>query len=95
MKTGPYLIFVCLLLSFQSIEAQDTSNIPEPRKDKRKPVDTSWTNFLARDKLLVNGQVLNPAGQSLSLAKGTRVLNLAFAHQKNLLIAKTNRRMTF
>ncbi|HTE23812.1 bifunctional YncE family protein/alkaline phosphatase family protein [Flavitalea sp.] len=95
MKTGPYLIFVCLLLSFQSIEAQDTSNIPEPRKDKRKPVDTSWTSFLAGDKLLVNGQVLNPAGQSLSLAKGTRVLNLAFAHQKNLLIAKTNRRITF
>lgn len=95
MKTGLHLIIVCILLSVQSIEAQDTSNIPEPGKDLRKPGDTSWTRFLAGDKLLVNGHLLNPAGQSLSLARGTRVLNLAFAHQKNLLIAKTNKLIYF
>jgi YVTN family beta-propeller protein len=92
MKMIRLFLFACLLPAFQSIKAQEN---PEPRKDIRKPVDSSWTNSLAGDKLLVNGQLLTPAGQSLSLTKGTRVLNLAFAHNKNLLIAKTNRRLSF
>ncbi|MEX6689545.1 alkaline phosphatase family protein [Danxiaibacter flavus] len=95
MKKRQYFLFACLLLATQNIKAQVISDVPEPRPDIRKPVDTSWNHFLSGDKLLANGQLLNPAGQSLSLAKGTRVLNLEFAHQHNLLIAKTNRRLYF
>lgn len=95
MKTGLYGIGICLLFALQSIEAQEIPKTPEPRKDTRKPVDTSWTGFLAGDQLLANGHLLNPAGQSLNLARGTRVLNLELAHQKQLLIAKTNRRVSF
>jgi len=96
MNTGqPFfskIIFMSLLLVTQSIQAQV---VPEPRKDIRKPVDTSWSHFLAGDKLLANGQLLNPAGQSLDLTKGTRVLNLETARQQRLLIAKTNKRLSF
>lgn len=98
MKTGHHFlinIFVCLILTTQNIQAQVSSVVPEPRKDIRKPVDTSSTQLWAGDKLLANGQSLNPAGQSLSLTKGTRVLNLELAHQKNILIAKTNSRLCF
>jgi YVTN family beta-propeller protein len=99
MKTGQHFflknILGCLLLVAQSMQAQVISNSPEPRKDVRKPVDTTWKQLLAGDKLLPNGQLLNPAGQSLNLTKGARVLNLEFAHQQHLLIAKTNRRLSF
>lgn len=95
MKKGRYFLFAGLLLILQNTVAQEIPKTPEPRKDVRKPVDTSWDHFLAGDKLLANGQLLNPAGQSLSLAKGTRVLNLELAHQKRLLIAKTNSRVSF
>ncbi|MCU7551604.1 hypothetical protein OCK74_20955 [Chitinophagaceae bacterium LB-8] len=97
MKTRQHFfknIFVCLLLANQSIQAQVISNIPEPKKDIRKPVDTSWNQLLAGDKLLPTGHLLNPAGQSLSLTTGTRVLNLELAHQKNILIAKTNKQLS-
>src|SRR5579872_5869764 len=84
-------IFVCLLLVTQSIhtQAQATSNGLEINTSGGSP----WNQLLAGDKLLVNGQLLDPAGQSLDLTKGTRVLNLEFAHQKNLLIAKTNKHL--
>ncbi|MBV8254109.1 MAG: hypothetical protein JO154_16010 [Chitinophaga sp.] len=88
-------IFACFLLAAPGLQAQVIPNSPEPRKDIRKPVDTSWNKFLAGDKLLANGQLLNPAGQSLNLTKGTRVLNLGLAQQQHILIAKTNRRLSF
>jgi YVTN family beta-propeller protein len=99
MKTGQDFflknIFVCLVLAAQSLEAQVTPVVPEPRKDIRKPADTSSNRLSAGDNLLANGHLLMPAGESLSLTKGTRVLNLEFAHQKNILIAKTNKRLSF
>lgn len=93
MRTGPSffpgIIFAALLLATQNTQAQVT-----PHKDVRKPVDTAWSHSLAGDKLLANAQLLNPAGQSLNLAKGTRVLNLEFAQQQHILIAKTNSQVT-
>ncbi len=95
MKTGqPFStknIFACLLLAAQTIQAQ----VAEPHKDIRKPVDNTWSYSLAGDKLLANGQLLDPAGQSLDLTKGTRVLNLSFAHQQHILIAKNNGQLSF
>src|SRR6478735_725582 len=85
------ILFVSFLLPVQKMQAQET----EPHKDIRKPVDTSWSHFLTGDKLLANGQLLNPAGQVLDLTKETRVLNLEFAQQQHILIAKTNRQLVF
>ncbi|NIG56817.1 alkaline phosphatase family protein [Chitinophaga sp. Cy-1792] len=85
------ILFAGLLLTTQHLQAQ----VPEPHQDIRKPVDTAWSHSLAGDKLLANAQLLNPAGQSLNLAKGTRVLNLEFAQHQQILIAKTNRQLTF
>ncbi|OQP54285.1 hypothetical protein A4H97_22635 [Niastella yeongjuensis] len=83
MKNIPFL-FVCLLLAsaVQNLQAQEVS----------PSVDTvSWNKLLAGDKLLVNSQLFNPAGQSLNLTKGTRVMNLDLAQQRNFLIAKNNK----
>ncbi|RAJ87263.1 YVTN family beta-propeller protein [Chitinophaga dinghuensis] len=88
-------ITACFLLTAPTLQAQVIPNSPEPRKDVRKPVDTSLTQFLVGDKLLANSHLLNPAGQSLNLSKGTRVLNLDLAQQQHILIAKTNRRLSF
>src|SRR6185312_10179790 len=76
--TGVFLSF--LLLASQSMQAQ-TSKSPERRKDVKSPVDTSWNQLSAGDKMFVNSQVFNPAGQSLDLAQGTRVMNLELARQ--------------
>jgi YVTN family beta-propeller protein len=77
-------VLVCLLLSAvsQHLHAQEVST----------SVDTvSWNKLLAGDKLFVNSQLFNPAGQSLSLTKGTRVMNLELAQQRHFLIAKNNK----
>src|SRR5579859_7560227 len=86
--TSVFLPF--LLLASQSIQAQSTK-VPERRKDVKAPVDTSWNQLSAGDKMFVNSQKFNPAGQSLDLAKGTRVLNLALAQQKKFLVSKNNK----
>ncbi|WP_143307551.1 bifunctional YncE family protein/alkaline phosphatase family protein [Chitinophaga vietnamensis] len=95
MKSRPLFslknTFVCALLAAQSLQAQNA----EPHKDIRKPVETNRDKFLAGDKLLPNGQLLTPAGQSLNLKKGTRVLNLELAQQQQVLIAKTNSQLSF
>lgn len=85
----PKIIFAGLLLAAQHLQAQEIV----PHKDIRKPVDTAWSHSLAGDKLLANAQLLNPAGQSLNLAKGSRVLNLEFVQRQHILIAKTNRQL--
>ncbi|MBV8388984.1 MAG: bifunctional YncE family protein/alkaline phosphatase family protein [Mucilaginibacter sp.] len=76
-----------LLLGSQSIQAQ-VPNAPERRIDVKAPVDTLWNQLSAGDKMFVNSQIFNPAGQSLDLAKGTRVLNLELARQKKFLVSK-------
>ena len=82
------LLFCCCF--GVNINAQIISNIPKQRKDIRKPADTSWNQISAGDKMFANSQLFNPAGQSLNLAEGTRVLNLDLARKKNFLIAKNN-----
>jgi len=77
-----------LLLGSQSIQAQ-APKTPELRKDVKAPIDTSW-NLSAGDKMFANSQTFDPAGQSLDLAKGTRVLNLKLARQNEFLISKNN-----
>jgi YVTN family beta-propeller protein len=62
---------------------------PERRKDINGPVDTSWGRLSAGDQMFVNSQLFNPAGQSLDLAKGTRVLNLELVQQNKFLVAKS------
>ena len=84
------LFLACLLSVGQSIQAQMPTT-PERRKDVKAPVDTSWNQLSAGDKMFVNSQIFNPAGQSLDLAKGTRVLNLALAQQKRFLVSKNNK----
>ena len=87
------MIIVLLLIccGFRvNTNAQKISNTPERRKDIRKPADTSWNQLSAGDKMFANSQLFNPAGQSLNLAEGTRVLNLDLARQKKFLIAKNN-----
>jgi YVTN family beta-propeller protein len=94
MNRISYFLSLFFLLIFQNLQAQVVP-YPEPRKDVRKPVDSTWKQSLAGDTLLANGQLLRPAGQSMNLSSDTRVLNLALAHQKRLLIAKTNKRISF
>lgn len=79
-----------LLLGSTCLQAQ-TPKSAEGRKDIKAPVDTSWNQLSAGDKMFVNSQIFNPAGQSLDLAKGTRVLNLELARQKKFLVSKNNR----
>ena len=71
----------------------------DARGQVRAPVDslttTSWKHLLAGNQLLVNSQLLDPAGQSLDLGKGVRILNLEFARGRKLLIAKANKHVTF
>lgn len=84
---------LCLpfLLLFSQYLAAQAPATPERRKDVKAPADTSWNQLSAGDKMFVNSQIFNPAGLSLDLAKGTRVLNLELAHQNKLLISKSNK----
>jgi len=83
-------IVACVLLFVQSVQAQEIIDSVNTNISK----DTSWNKLLAGDKLLVNSQLLNPAGQSVNIVKGDRVLNLEFVHQQHLLVAKTNRHLS-
>ncbi|MDO3643623.1 alkaline phosphatase family protein [Mucilaginibacter sp. L3T2-6] len=83
---------VCLsvfTICSQSIQAQ-TSKSPEKRKDVKSPVDTSWNQASAGDKMFVNSQAFNPAGQTLDLAQGTRVMNIELARHDKFLLSKNN-----
>lgn len=94
MKASQFIFIATVFLSFSllgssSIQAQ-APNTPERRKDVKSPVDTSWNQLSAGGKMFANSQIFNPAGQSLDLAKGTRVLNLELAQQKKFLVSKNN-----
>ena len=83
-------VLVCFLLVLSSA-AQHTARItPERRNDERAPVDSAWSELTAGDKMFSNGTIFNPAGQSLDLEKGTRVLNLGLAQQGKFLVVKKN-----
>jgi len=81
--------FVCCLLVLLAA-AQNAAKTPEPRKDERAPVDSAWGGLTAGDKMFSNSELFSPAGQSLDLAKGTRVLNLGLAQQGRFLVVKKN-----
>ena len=87
---GIKLLLSSLLLAGGSVHAQEAFNKVDPGISGF----SSWDRLPVGDKLLANGQLLNPAGQSLDLPKGVRVLNLAFVQQKSLLVAKTDRRLS-
>lgn len=89
--TSVFLLF--LLFGSQKIRAQAPKR-PEPRKDVKAPVDTSWNQLSAGDKMFVNSQIFNPAGESLDLAKGTRVLSLELAQKNKFLVSKSNKGLT-
>ena len=70
-----------------SLQAQNPKT-PERRQDVKSPVDTSWSQASAGENMFVNGDLFTPAGQTLDLAKGTRVLNLDLARQNKFLVSK-------
>lgn len=79
--------FGCLLLILanQQIQAQKNSNSTNT---------LSWNKLPVGDRLFVNSQLFNPAGQSLDLAEGTRVLNLELVQGKHFLVSKNNKDLT-
>jgi YVTN family beta-propeller protein len=87
---GIKLLLSCLLLAGQSEYAQEAFN----KVDSGISGFSSWNRLPVGDKLLPNGQLLHPAGQSLDLPGGTRVLNLDFARRQHFLIAKADRRLS-
>jgi DNA-binding beta-propeller fold protein YncE len=80
----------CFLLLLSATAQTTATKTPERRKDERAPVDTSWGQLSAGDKMFANSELFTPAGQSLDLAKGTRVLNLGMAQQHKFLVVKKN-----
>ena len=91
----PHSIFITsVFLSFfiagsQTLHAQNPKS-PEKRKDVKSPVDSSWKKLSAGNDMFVNSQLFNPAGQSLDLAQGTRVMNVELARQAKFLVSKNN-----
>jgi len=83
-------IVSCFLLVLSAAAQSSVIKSPERRKDVRAPADTSWGHLSAGDKMFANSELFSPAGQSLDLAEGTRVLNLGLAQQKKFLIVKKN-----
>ena len=83
-----------LLLLFSAIAQVNPTNTIEKLKDKRAPVDTSWSQLLAGNQLFANSELFNPAGQILNLAQGTRVLNLDLAQHQKFVVVKKNTGIT-
>lgn len=52
--------------------------------------NSSWTKLLVGNTLSSVGQVVHPAGTSLSLTEGDRVMSVQLVRHKNFLIAKTD-----
>ncbi len=82
--------WVCCLLVLSAAAQHTTTITPAPRKDQRAPVDSTWGELTAGDKMFSNSELFNPAGQTLDLAKGTRVLNIGLAQQGKFLVVKKN-----
>ena len=74
-----------------SAGAQSTApKTPEKRKDVRAPIDSSWRQLSAGSKIFANSELFVPAGQSLDLARGTRVMNIELVQGKKFLVVKGN-----
>lgn len=59
-----------------------------------KAQQKDWQTQTVGRTLSAHGQLILPAGETLELTKGDRVMNLAFAHKKTILVVKTNRRLS-
>jgi YVTN family beta-propeller protein len=55
---------------------------------------TTWTKMLVGNQLSSFGQVVHPAGTSLKLMDGDRVMSMGLVQQKKFLIAKTDGRLS-
>jgi len=80
----------CFLLLLSAAAQSTATKTAERRKDVRAPVDTSWGELSAGSKLFANSELFSPAGQTLDLTKGTRVLNLDLVQQKKFVVVKKN-----
>ena len=91
MKTKKIITALVYIQLVLTAEAQQISTItPDRRNDERALVDSAWVEHTAGDKMFSNSLLFKPAGQSLNLAKGTRVLNLCLAQQGKFLVVKKN-----
>ncbi|WP_121812203.1 bifunctional YncE family protein/alkaline phosphatase family protein [Mucilaginibacter kameinonensis] len=98
MRISTIVFIIAPLLSFTFLGPQNSyaqsAKAPQKRKDVKAPVDTSWNKLSAGDRMFVNSQLFNPAGQTLDLPKGTRILNIELARQKKFLVSKSNKGLT-
>src|ERR1700744_1290314 len=88
-KTIAWVYLSFLLLACQNLHAQ-TPKTPERRKDVKSPADKTWNQATAGNQMFANSQLFNPAGKSLDLVKGTRIMNLELARQNKFLVSKSN-----
>ncbi|MFD2874236.1 bifunctional YncE family protein/alkaline phosphatase family protein [Mucilaginibacter ximonensis] len=79
-----------LLSGYQDLHAQ-SKKTPEKRRDVKSPVDTAWNQASAGNQMFANSELFNPAGKSLDLDKGTRIMNVELARQSKFLVSKSNR----
>ncbi|QEM08530.1 bifunctional YncE family protein/alkaline phosphatase family protein [Mucilaginibacter rubeus] len=95
MRISTIVFGVTSFLTFSFFGIQNSlaqsAKTPQRRKDVKAPVDTSWNKLSAGDRMFVNSQLFNPAGQTLDLPKGTRVLNIELARKKKFLVSKSNK----
>ncbi|WP_114940751.1 bifunctional YncE family protein/alkaline phosphatase family protein [Mucilaginibacter endophyticus] len=91
ISTIAFGVTTLLAISFSGLQNSYAQSTPQKRKDVKAPVDTSWNKLSAGDRMFVNSQLFNPAGQILDLPKGTRVLNIELARQKKFLVSKSNK----
>ncbi|MGL1539787.1 hypothetical protein ACSTHW_23500, partial [Vibrio parahaemolyticus] len=73
-------IFSCLLV-FTSLAQKTSHEFIDTKNHTQKVIDTPWNELAAGNKMFSNSTMFNPAGQLLDLQKGTRVMNLGFAHK--------------
>lgn len=82
-------IFSCLLV-FTSLAQKTSNEFIDTKNHTQKVIDTPWNELAAGNKMFSNSTMFNPAGQLLDLQKGTRVMNLGFAHKQKFLVVKNN-----
>lgn len=87
--TVSYFLLISMVASAQKQQVNQWGN-----KLDITTIDSSWTKLRVGDKLSSFGQVVHPAGTSLQLMKGDRVMNLELVQNKKFLIAKTNNHLS-
>jgi hypothetical protein len=81
---------VSCLLVLTTIAQQNPKITASGKNGERTQVDSAWSHYMVGDQLFANSTLFNPAGQSLGMEKGTRVLNLGLAKQNKFLVVKKN-----